>query len=206
MNDRGQATAAWADAGLAAALCAVDPQLLGGVMVRAGPGPVRDEWLARFRGLLDQSAPVRRMPVNVPDDRLLGGLDLVATLRAGRPVAQRGLLCEVDGGLLVVPGAERLGATTAARLAQASEQREVAIERDGIALRSPASFLLALLDESLEDDERPAAALLERIAFIVDLEQVAARDLADEAHGRDAIVAARRRLAEVAVPEGIVEA
>jgi hypothetical protein len=32
------------------------------------------------------------MPLHIGDERLLGGLDLTATLQAGRPVAQRGLL------------------------------------------------------------------------------------------------------------------
>ena len=45
-------------------------------------------------------------------DRLLGGLDLAATLRAGRPMPQRGLLAEADGGVLVLAMAERLAAGT----------------------------------------------------------------------------------------------
>ena len=104
----------WADAMLAAAVCAVDPAL-GGAAVRGGPGPARDQWLELLRSLLPAQAPVRRVPVHVHDDRLLGGLDLVATLRAGRPVAERGLLAEADGGLVILAGAERAGALLAAR-------------------------------------------------------------------------------------------
>ena len=70
-----------ADAALAAALFAVDPAGTGGVAVQGLPGPVRDRWLAVLRDRLPKSAPVRRVPLHVPDGRLLGGLDLAATSR-----------------------------------------------------------------------------------------------------------------------------
>ena len=38
------------------------------------------------------SQPLRHLPLHIADGRLLGGLDLNATLLAGRPVAERGLL------------------------------------------------------------------------------------------------------------------
>ncbi len=95
------------DAVVAAALFAVDPVGVGGVAVAARAGPVREAWLALLRGLLPPSAPMRRVPLHVTDDRLLGGLDLAATLRAGRPIAQRGLLAEADGGIVLLAMAER---------------------------------------------------------------------------------------------------
>ena len=52
----------WSDAMLAAALFAVDPTGLGGVVVRSGPGPARDQWLAAMQALLPADAPVRRVP------------------------------------------------------------------------------------------------------------------------------------------------
>jgi magnesium chelatase subunit D len=87
----------WADACLVARLFAIDPVGLGGVVVRGGPGPVRDAWSALVRALLPPCSPVRRMPLHIDDDRLLGGLDMTASLAAGRPIAQRGLLAESDG-------------------------------------------------------------------------------------------------------------
>ena len=128
----------WADAALAAALLAVDPVAMGGVALRARAGPVRDPWLALLRGLLPPAAPVRRLPLHVTDGRLLGGLDLAATLRAGRPVADRGLLAEAEGGVLLVAMAERLTPGTAARLTGTLDAGEVLLERDGLALRTPA--------------------------------------------------------------------
>ncbi|MCF7980204.1 MAG: magnesium chelatase ATPase subunit D, partial [Chromatiaceae bacterium] len=83
---------------MAAALFAVDPVGSGGISVRALPGPVRDLWMELLRELLPPDLPFRRIPLHIADGRLLGGHDLAATLHAGRPVAERGLLAEADGG------------------------------------------------------------------------------------------------------------
>lgn len=196
----------WSDAVLAAALGAIDPAGCGGIVVRAGAGPVRDRWLALQKAFLPEGAPVRRVPVHVHDDRLLGGLDLVATLRAGRPIAERGLLAESDGGAVIVAGAERVGSLVAARLAAACDTGEVVLERDGVALRTPTRFLLVALDEGIAEDERPATVLMERLAFHVTLEQVGLRDTQESAVDPDAVAAARKRLPHVQVESQFVEA
>lgn len=163
----------WNDALRAAALFAADPHGLGGIVLRAGAGPVRDLWLDGLRALL--TGPVRRMPPGIADDRLIGGLDLPATLRAGRPVIQRGLLAEADGGVVVVPMAERLERGTVARLAGALDTGVLALERDGLAARLPARFGLVLLDEG-QEDETVAVALADRLALRIDLSGVSLRD------------------------------
>ena len=124
---------------------------------------------------MPMAAPVRRLPLHVADGRLLGGLDLAATLRAGRPVAERGLLAEADGGVVLVAMAERLTPGTAARLAAALDAGEVLLERDGLALRTPARFGVVALDEGTAEDERPPAALLDRLAFQLDLAGIGVR-------------------------------
>jgi magnesium chelatase subunit D len=98
---------AFTDAVAALALLAVDACGLGGASLRAPAGPVRDIWLGGFRARLPAGAPIRRVPANVTAGRLAGGLDLAATLAAGRPMAERGLLAEADGGALVLAMAER---------------------------------------------------------------------------------------------------
>jgi hypothetical protein len=77
----------WADALAAAGLLAVDPAGLGGAIIRGFPGPARDSWLGALKAALPADAPIRRAPSHIDDERLLGGLDLSATLAAGRPVA-----------------------------------------------------------------------------------------------------------------------
>jgi len=167
----------WADALLVARLTAADPHGVGGVLVRAGAGPVRDAWLAALREALPPSRPLRRMPGSITDARLLGGLDLPATLAAGRPVAEAGLLAETHGGLLVVPMAERLSPGLAARLAATLDDGTVRVERDGLGQCRPAHLGVILLDEGRGDDEPVAQALTDRIAFHIDLTDIALGDL-----------------------------
>ena len=167
----------WDEAVLAAMLLATDPPGTG-VVLRAAAGPVRTHWLALLQGLLDtraQPTPLRRLPLHVRDEGLLGGLDLPATLRVGRPVAQRGVLAQADGGVLLVAMGERLPAETAARLAAVIDRGEVLLERDGIALRHAARFGTVVLDEGAGDDEAAPAVLRERCALLVDLTAVTPR-------------------------------
>ncbi len=153
----------------AASLFAVDPVGTGGVVIRALPGPARDGWLQCLNGLLPQGTPLRRVPLHINDERLLGGLDLSATLQAGRPIAQQGVLTLADGGIVLLAMAERLTAATAARLAAVLDTQEVALARDGLATRHATRFGVVALDEGLTDDERVAPALLDRLAFSIDL-------------------------------------
>ncbi len=196
----------WSEAVLAAALYAVDPAGLGGIALRAHAGPVRDQWLALVQGLLPPEAPFRKVPVHVSDGRLLGGLDLAATLRAGRPIAERGLLAACDGGTVILPSAERRDALVVARLTAVMDRGAVAVERDGFTSVTPARFGVIALDEAVEDDERPPAALLDRLAFHLTLEGVGYRDALDISGLGDDVAAARSKLASVSVSDQIIEA
>jgi magnesium chelatase subunit D len=191
-----------ADAMLAAVLFAIDTQGMSGIALRSRP-PDRDRWLGNLCGLLPRSAPIRRLPIHIADGRLLGGLDLPATLRAGRPVAERGILAEADSGLLVVTMAERQSAATLARLTAALDRGEVVMERDGLAVRNPARFGLVALDEGIDDDERPPAALLDRMAFHLTLD---GWDRRAGSAGQDAVAGARARLPAVFAGDDIVAA
>lgn len=161
------------DAARAALLLAVDPVGLGGVVLRCAPGPLRDAWLSRLRNALPAGLPWRRLPLGVPDSRLLGGLDLTATLAAGRPVAERGVLAEADGGVVVAAMAERIEASTAARIASVMDAAAVAVHRDGLDAQLPARFGLVALDEGIGPEESVPAALRARLAFHLDLTALA---------------------------------
>jgi magnesium chelatase subunit D len=194
------ASSAWEEAGLAAALFAIDPVGLGGVVARGGPGGARDRWLAMVKTLLAPAAPLRRIPLRIEDDRLLGGLDLPASLAAGRPVAQRGVLADSDGGVAILAMAERIEPGVAARLAAALDQGEIVVERDGLALRFPAGFGLIALDEGVAPEERPPDALADRLAFRLDLTLVGAREAAC-GYEPSVVADARARLARVEPPD-----
>ncbi|HEX8554628.1 MAG TPA: hypothetical protein VF695_07970, partial [Sphingomonas sp.] len=157
------------DAMIAARLCAIDPGL-GGMILRGGE-PLRDTVIAELRAGLPEDAPLKRMPAHIDDDRLLGGIDLTATLALGRAVTRTGLLAEADGGVLVVPMAERLSDALAGRLAAVIDTGELVVERDGAAMRADARFVTVVMDDGAEPDERAPAALAERVAFWVDLTQ-----------------------------------
>ncbi|NMJ43401.1 magnesium chelatase subunit D [Roseomonas sp. JC162] len=160
-----EAAASGGDAAMAAALLAVDPGGLCGVVLQAPHGVARDAWLARLRGLLRFGAPWRRLPPDAPDDRLIGGIDLAATLATGRLRLERGALAESNGGVVVIPMAERLTQAAAARYAAVLDTAEVTLERDGAAARWPASLAVVALDESTADDERIPAGLADRLAL-----------------------------------------
>lgn len=195
------ATSAWEDAVLAAALFAVDPAGLGGVVVRACAGPARDRWTAMVRERLAADMPIRRVPPHIEDDRLLGGLDLSASLSAGRPIAQSGVLPQSDGGVVILAMAERMDATLAARISAALDQGEVAIERDGLTLRLDARIGAIAFDEGATPEEGAPQALLDRLAFHLDLGLVSRLDLTDEGHGPARVAQARAGLSEVAPPD-----
>jgi magnesium chelatase subunit D len=182
------------DALLAAALFAVDPVGTGGIAVRGRWGPVRDEWLAALVALMPERTPVRRVPSGITDDRLLGGLDLAATLQARRPVIERGLLAEADGGIILLPMAERLTSSAVARLTAVLDTGEVVVERDGIAARHAARLGVVAFDEGIGQDERLPPPLADRLAFAIDLND---SDIEDSAWSRADVEDARAALAGV---------
>ncbi len=193
--------AGWEDCITAAHLFAVDPAGLGGISVHARPGPACDAWLAMLRSLLAPGTPFRRMPAHIQDERLLGGIDLAATLRTGELVLERGILAEVDGGVLVIPMAERMEKAVAARVSGVLDRGYVALERDGLTEKSSAVFGVVLLDESEGFDESPPPALLDRLAFHMDLSALRYQDLSAVGEGFDGVRRARQQLGEVHLGE-----
>lgn len=198
--------ALWEDAVLAAAVTAVAPDAVGGVALRACPGPVRETWLETWReGLLPQR-PVRRIPLHIAESRLLGGLDLAATLRAGLPVSERGLLAECDGGFALLAMAERASRSTVAHLATALDRGELTVAREGVNGNVAARLALIALDEGQADDEAVSAVLRDRLAFHLDLTPLSIRDLDASGFSAEAIAEARERYAGVAVADDALEA
>jgi len=196
--------AIWADAMIAAALAAIDPASAS-VLLRAGAGPVREQWLDLLRELTPSSTSLRKLPPAISDDRLLGGLDLAATLQTGRPVVQRGLLAEADGGVLIAVMAERIARSTIAHLAAALDTGTISIERDGMSLRTPARFGLIALDEGI-GDERVSPALADRLACHLDLGAVARADLGESLFKSPDIAMARALLPRIRLSDEAVAA
>jgi magnesium chelatase subunit D len=195
------------DAFQAAALLLVDPAGLGGVLLRSPAGPVRDAWLTLLQTLAPPGMPLPRLPASASEDRLLGGLDLSATLAAGRPVAQAGLLTQADGGIVVAAMAERMPAVNAAHLCTALDQGALRLERDGLTQHLPARVAVVALDESQGEDRPPSAGLADRLGLWVDLSALSLRDTvtADGAMAQE-VAQARSRLNVVTVPDDLIQA
>lgn len=138
-----------ADALIAARIFTLAPVVFGGLVLR-GSSPARDALIAAFG---DEIA-LRRMPGHVDDERLLGGIDIAASLSAGRPITQKGLIEEACGGALLVGMAERIDTSVAGRLMQALDDGKAA---------------LVMLDDAVEPDDSPPISLMERVAFRCDL-------------------------------------
>ena len=203
-----EAPSTWSLAVQAAALLAIDPVGLAGARIHAGAGPVRDAWMSLLQSLMGDAA-WKRMPVNITDERLLGGLDLSATLSAGRPILQQGVLADVNGGTLILAMAERLPSATGAKLAQVMDSGEIHIVRDGIDQRRDSRFAVIALDEGVSEEEVLLPGLRDRLAFDLDLRSVSWKEVLDypaNLISSEEIVAARARLLDVNIGDELLEA
>jgi len=176
LNRRGQQ--AWNDALLAARIARIGGPAIGGIWLKARAGGVRDRFLEIVRAELPPSMPWIRLPVGATAAVLHGSVDLAASAQLGRPVAMRGLLAAADGGVLVIPMAERLDPAAAALIAMALDQ---GCHADPLGRQQAAvstRFQILAIDEAAEDEQAAPRALTDRLALRVDLDAVAWRQTA----------------------------
>ena len=188
------------------ALLAVDPVGLAGVVLRGPADPRRDEWLEAFRKLLPADAPWRRVPLGIADSRLLGGLDLAASLSAGRPIAQAGLLAEANGGIIILPMAERVESQMIARIAAVLDSGALRVAREGITMARATRFGIVAMDEGASEEEQVTEALSDRLAFRLSFDTTSLQRAAPVMPTRAEIEAARRRLSRVQMPADLPQA
>jgi magnesium chelatase subunit D len=195
------------DAELIGALLALDGSRFGGVHIRGPSGPERDAWLAYLQSLIAPETPFRRCPARIDDERLLGGLDLTASLAAGMSVIQRGLLSEVDGGFILFASAECLPTHLGAQIAATLDTGQVHIARDGIDACFNTHFSIVLLDEGHNEEERAPDALSERCTFSIETNALRATLEAPTRISRNQIQAATHCLVSAEdCPEAVVSA
>ena len=170
----------WLRALQVAQLLVINPHGLGGVILRARSGPVRDRWLAYLNTVAqlgDMRLPLRKMPLGISDENLIGGIDLDQTLRTGKAVLRQGLLAQCDQQLLLMPMAERVEVGAVAKVVSALDNGFIAIERDGQSRKIESHFGVVALDEGIEDDEQPNEKIRQRVAFLLNLDILGWRDL-----------------------------
>lgn len=142
---------AWDRAKLALTLLAIDPTGLGGLVIRARNGPVRDAFAETYHAM---PQPIIKFHPAMDDDTLFGGVDLTETLTRGLLTLRKGLLGREGTALLSM--AERCEPALAVRLAMALDSGQ---------LRS-----LIAIDEGVKPDEQVPDALRERLAFNIHLD------------------------------------
>lgn len=190
------------DARLAALLLAIDPAGLKGAVVRGRSPMLCEQWLQFLAAVLPEAAPFKRLPSNISEERLLGGLDFAATLSRGIAVCERGVLAAADGGCVVTQAATTRHSTYT-HIARALELGEVNVERDGFSETHVTTFCAIAVE--CDDDASVHAALTDRVAFSVGAKDTS-RDAWTHVPERAIVSAARSRLRAVTHSDDCIDA
>ncbi|MEY8837698.1 magnesium chelatase ATPase subunit D, partial [Cribrihabitans sp. XS_ASV171] len=134
--------------------------------------------------------PLRRIHPGLDDTQLFGGLNVAASLSAGRMIRDRGL-AEIPAAL-VLPMAERTPPGLAARLAQLLDART--------------GHALILLDEGVDPEEAAPPALADRLAFHLDLSALRAAEAQPRLPAPADLDRAREAVARIALPPEAIAA
>ncbi|MDE2304045.1 MAG: magnesium chelatase ATPase subunit I [Gammaproteobacteria bacterium] len=218
------------------ALAALLPPMKAVVDCRYGCDPADREALCEEcaqrvgrKGLRMRTVPVPvvDLPLGVTEDRITGALDLERALSSGVKAFEPGLLARAHRGYLYIDEVNLLEDHLVDLLIDVAASGENIVEREGLSVRHPARFVLIGSGNPEEGELRPQ--LLDRFGLSVEVrtpetiaervEVVRRRDAFDRDregfrdHWRRAdqalqrrIVAARKRLARMTLPDAAIEA
>jgi magnesium chelatase subunit I len=170
--------------------------------------------------------PVVDLPLGATEDRVVGALDLERALAQGVKAFEPGLLARAHRGFLYIDEVNLLEDHLVDLLLDVAASGENVVEREGISVRHPARFVLVGSGNPEEGELRPQ--LLDRFGLSVEVKTptdlstrvavVRRRDdyerapdtfveqwQKEEARLRRRIVAARGRIATVAVDDALLE-
>jgi magnesium chelatase subunit I len=170
--------------------------------------------------------PVVDLPLGATEDRVVGALDLERALSQGTKAFEPGLLARAHRGFLYIDEVNLLEDHLVDLLIDVAASGENVVEREGLSIRHPARFVLVGSGNPEEGELRPQ--LLDRFGLSVEVRtpttiaeriDVVRRRDAFERDGaafitqwkqederlRRQVVAARKRLASVAVSDAALE-
>jgi magnesium chelatase subunit D len=169
--------------------------------------------------------PFLTLPLGATEDRVVGTLDFERVLREGRRAFEPGLLAAAHRGILYIDEVNLLSDHLVDVLLDAAAMGVNSVQREGVAITHPARFILVGTMNPEEGDLRPQ--LLDRFGLMVDVTgprdpavraEVVRRRIAfeddpvgfslrwaeEEAALGARIAAARERLADVRLDDGLL--
>lgn len=110
------------------------------------------------------------LPLNVTEDRVVGGIDFSRAITSGETILQPGLLAEAHRSLLYIDEVNLLDDHIADLILEAAASGRNVIEREGMSYNHPARLILIGTMNPEEGDLRPQ--LLDRFGFCIEVKSI----------------------------------
>lgn len=174
----------WRDAILAVHILAVAGPHIGGLRLTARASGIRDHYLEYLWSLI-RPETITRLPPGATATMLCGHPDIARSASAGRIIWDSGILAAADGGILLIPMAERLDPGAAAMIAEAMDSRTCpSLRPHADEVRHASRLLVVALDEAADPQEVIPACLSDRLGLHVRLDGVMLQTISATAPGR----------------------